>query len=215
MHEGVSAPSCCAFIHRVAFKEVSGHWDLIKSGPGNWGLSACVTIHEAMSRISSCWIWLQAAYFSFAYRLRKQCCRQWHSGGTGRTVKPSALPERGAVQPQAQGRQETARELTHTLELSCREATPRVSPGFRVAILTGMAVLVRGSLRCGCVPPWNILAVRVCSCWQAAERVGWVLSAVNGHHHNFLREGFPEPSLSPAWIRLPQSPSGPTVNEKH
>ena len=50
---GVSAPSCCAFIKRVIFKEVSGHWDLIKSGPGNWGLSACVTIHEAMSRISS------------------------------------------------------------------------------------------------------------------------------------------------------------------
>ena len=25
MHRGVSAPSCCAFIHRVAFKEVSGH----------------------------------------------------------------------------------------------------------------------------------------------------------------------------------------------
>ena len=24
MHGGVSAPSCCAFIHRVAFKEVSG-----------------------------------------------------------------------------------------------------------------------------------------------------------------------------------------------
>ena len=35
------------------FKEVSGHWDLIKSEPGNRGLSACVTIHEAMSRISS------------------------------------------------------------------------------------------------------------------------------------------------------------------
>ena len=38
------------FIHyhivkRVIFKEVSGHWDLIKSEPGNRGLSACVTIH--------------------------------------------------------------------------------------------------------------------------------------------------------------------------
>ena len=50
---GVSAPSCCAFIKRVIFKEVSGHWDLIKSEPGDRGLSACVTIHEAMSRISS------------------------------------------------------------------------------------------------------------------------------------------------------------------
>ena len=25
MHGGVSAPSCCAFTHRVAFEEVSGH----------------------------------------------------------------------------------------------------------------------------------------------------------------------------------------------
>ena len=37
MHGGVSAPSCCAFIHRVAFEEVSGHRVLFKSGPGNWG----------------------------------------------------------------------------------------------------------------------------------------------------------------------------------
>ena len=51
---GVSAPKCCAFIKRVIFKEVSGHWDLIKSEPGNRGLSAFVTIHEAMTRISSC-----------------------------------------------------------------------------------------------------------------------------------------------------------------
>lgn len=47
---------------------------------------------------------------------------------------------------------------------------------------------------CPCPPPQNIFAVQVCSCWQAAERVGWVLSAVNGHHPNFLLEG----SLSPA-----------------
>ena len=53
MHGGVSAPSCCAFIHRVAFKEVSGHRVLLKCGPGNWGLSACCTTHEATSRISS------------------------------------------------------------------------------------------------------------------------------------------------------------------
>ena len=53
MHEGVSAPSCCAFIHRVAFKEVSGHRVLINSGAGNRGLSECGTIHEATSRISS------------------------------------------------------------------------------------------------------------------------------------------------------------------
>ena len=51
---GVSVPpSCCAFIHRVAFKEVSGHRVLIKSGPGNRGLSECGTNHEATSRISS------------------------------------------------------------------------------------------------------------------------------------------------------------------
>ena len=35
MHGGVSAPSCCAFIHRVAFEEVSGHRVLINSGPEN------------------------------------------------------------------------------------------------------------------------------------------------------------------------------------
>ena len=52
MHGGVSAPSCCAFIHRVAFKEVSGHRVLFKSVPENWGLSACGTTHEATSRIS-------------------------------------------------------------------------------------------------------------------------------------------------------------------
>ena len=33
MHDGDSAPSCCAFTHRVAFEEVSGHRVLIKSGP--------------------------------------------------------------------------------------------------------------------------------------------------------------------------------------
>ena len=46
MHEGVSAPLCCAFIHRVAFEEVSGHRVLIKSGLGNRGLSACGTTRE-------------------------------------------------------------------------------------------------------------------------------------------------------------------------
>ena len=49
---GVSAPSCCAFIHRVTFEEVSRHRVLLKSGPGNRGLSACGTTHEATSRIS-------------------------------------------------------------------------------------------------------------------------------------------------------------------
>ena len=45
MHGGVSAPSCCAFIHKVAFEEVSGYRVLLKCGPGNWGLSACCTTH--------------------------------------------------------------------------------------------------------------------------------------------------------------------------
>ena len=53
MHGGVRVPSCCAFIHRVAFEEVSGHRVLLKSGLGNRDLSACGTIHEATSRISS------------------------------------------------------------------------------------------------------------------------------------------------------------------
>ena len=47
MHGGVSDPSCCAFIRRVAFKEVSGNRVLVKSGPGNQGLSACGTTHGA------------------------------------------------------------------------------------------------------------------------------------------------------------------------
>ena len=47
MHGGVSAPSCCAFIHRVAFIEVSGPRVLLKSGPGNRGRSACGTTHVA------------------------------------------------------------------------------------------------------------------------------------------------------------------------
>ena len=42
-----------AFIHRVAFQEVPGHWVLIKSGLGNQGLLACGTTHEATCRISS------------------------------------------------------------------------------------------------------------------------------------------------------------------
>ena len=47
MHGGVSAPSCWALPHRVAFKEGSGHWVLFKSGPGNRGRSACGTTHVA------------------------------------------------------------------------------------------------------------------------------------------------------------------------
>ena len=47
MHRGVSAPSFCAFPHRVAFKEVSGHRVLLKSGPGNRGRSDCGTTHVA------------------------------------------------------------------------------------------------------------------------------------------------------------------------
>ena len=53
MHGGVSDPSFFVYIHRVAFEEVSGHRVLIKSGPGNRGLSACVTTHEATSQIFS------------------------------------------------------------------------------------------------------------------------------------------------------------------
>ena len=48
---GVSAPSCCDFIHRVTFKELSGHRFLINSGQGNRCLLECGTNHEAASRI--------------------------------------------------------------------------------------------------------------------------------------------------------------------
>ena len=47
MHGAVSAPSCCAFTHRVAFEEVSGHRVLIKTGPENRGRSARGTSHMA------------------------------------------------------------------------------------------------------------------------------------------------------------------------
>ena len=47
MYGGVSAPSCCAFPHRVAFKEVSGYRVLFKRGPRNRGLSAYGTTHVA------------------------------------------------------------------------------------------------------------------------------------------------------------------------
>ena len=43
MHRSVSAPSCCAFTHRVDFEEVSVQRVLLKSGPGNRGRSACGT----------------------------------------------------------------------------------------------------------------------------------------------------------------------------
>ena len=47
MHGRGSAPSCCAFTHRVAFEEGSGPRFLLKSGPGNRGRSACDPTHEA------------------------------------------------------------------------------------------------------------------------------------------------------------------------
>ena len=47
MHGGGSAPSCCAFTHRVAFEEGSGPRVLLKSGPGNRGHSACGPTHVA------------------------------------------------------------------------------------------------------------------------------------------------------------------------
>ena len=39
MPGGGSAPSCCAFTHRVAFEEGSGPRVLLKGGPGNRGRS--------------------------------------------------------------------------------------------------------------------------------------------------------------------------------
>ena len=43
----VSAPSCFAFTHRVAFEVGSGPRVLLKSGPGNRGHLACGTTHVA------------------------------------------------------------------------------------------------------------------------------------------------------------------------
>ena len=50
MHGGGSAPSCCAFTHRVAFEEVSGHRVLIKSGPENRSRSARGTSQASAGR---------------------------------------------------------------------------------------------------------------------------------------------------------------------
>ena len=47
MHGGVSDPSFCVFIHRVAFEEVSWHRVLMKSGLGNRDRSAFGTTHVA------------------------------------------------------------------------------------------------------------------------------------------------------------------------
>ena len=52
MHGGVSAPSCCAFTHRVAFEEVSRHRVLLKSGPANQGRLARSTMHLASLEFS-------------------------------------------------------------------------------------------------------------------------------------------------------------------
>ena len=49
---GVSAPSCCDFVHRVTFEEMSRHWVLIKSVWGNRCLLECGLTHETTSRIS-------------------------------------------------------------------------------------------------------------------------------------------------------------------
>ena len=53
MHDGDSAPSCCAFTHWVAFEEVSRPRVLFKSGQGNRGLSACGNTHGASLKIPS------------------------------------------------------------------------------------------------------------------------------------------------------------------
>ena len=47
MHGGGSAPSCCAFTHRVAFAEGSGPRVVLKGRPGNRGRLACGTTHVA------------------------------------------------------------------------------------------------------------------------------------------------------------------------
>ena len=39
LRPGISDPSFCAFVHRVAFEEVSGHRVLLKSGPGGYRVS--------------------------------------------------------------------------------------------------------------------------------------------------------------------------------
>ena len=54
VHGGGSAPSCCAFTHRVAFEEGSGPRVLLKSGPGSLlesNVTACVLSHIVPLRV--------------------------------------------------------------------------------------------------------------------------------------------------------------------
>ena len=53
LHGGGSAPSCCAFTHRVAFEEGSGPRVLLQSGPGNRGAFGLWPHPRGSSRISS------------------------------------------------------------------------------------------------------------------------------------------------------------------
>ena len=53
MNRVASAPSCSAFIHRVALEEVSGHRVLIKSKNEKSGSFGTWHQHEATSQISS------------------------------------------------------------------------------------------------------------------------------------------------------------------
>ena len=81
--QGCQCPFCCTFIHRVVFKEVSGHRVLLKSVLGNRGLSACGTPHEATSR-------------NFPQAPRRAVCG---TRGSLRTMHGGAVPLRVVPSP--------------------------------------------------------------------------------------------------------------------
>ena len=101
MHGGGSAPSCCAFTHRVAFEEGSGPRVLLKSGPGNRGRSACGTTHVARLECPrETGLHLRCAGkagnpFQIKQGNRVSCCDQEGRRGSEEAVPgPSVFPSR-------------------------------------------------------------------------------------------------------------------------
>ena len=101
MHGGVSAPSCCAFTHRVAFKEGSGHRVLLRTGPGNRGRSACGSTHVArLEFLRETGLILRCARkagnpFQTTQGNRLSCCAQEGRRGSDEAVPgPPVFPSR-------------------------------------------------------------------------------------------------------------------------
>ena len=101
MHGGVSDPSFCVFIHRVAFEEVSGHRVLMKSGLGNRGRSAFGTTHVASLEFPhETGLILRCAAkvmkpFQTKQRIRPSCGDQEGRSGLDEVLLGTRVPLRG------------------------------------------------------------------------------------------------------------------------